>query len=63
MLSIKPRQRAGEKGVIFRLVKSTLRRSTAKHYSKKSELICNAKKVSLGNQRKKNRSLFPFCLS
>ena len=41
MLSIKPRQRAGEKGAIFKLFKS---RSTAKHYSKKSELIYNAKK-------------------
>ena len=44
MLSIKPRQRAGEKGVMFKLVTSALRRSTANHYSKKSELIYSAKK-------------------
>ena len=34
-----------------------------KRYSKMSELIYSPKKVSLGNQRKKNMSLFPFCLS
>ena len=44
MLSIKTRQRAGQKGVMFKLVKSGFRRSTAKHYSKKCKLIYSAKK-------------------
>ena len=65
MLSIMPRQRAGEKGVMFKLVKSS---SSEVHCETlfQSELIYSAKKdasVSLGNQRKENRGLFPFCLS
>ena len=41
MLSIKPRQRAGEEGLCSN---QDFRRSTARHYSKKSELIYSAKK-------------------
>ena len=46
MLSIKPRQRAGEKGVMFKLVKS-------KYYSKKSELHglqCQQRCVSVSGE-------------
>ena len=38
-------------------------RSTVKRYSKKSELIYSPKKVSLGNQHKKNMSLIARDLS
>ena len=44
MLSIKPRQRAGEKDVMFKLVKSSSSEIHCEHYSKKSELIYSATK-------------------
>ena len=45
MFSIKPRQRAGEKGAMFKLVKSRFSEVHCEHYSKNSELIYNAKKM------------------
>ena len=56
-LSIKPRQRAGEKGVMFKLVKS-------KYYSKKSELHglqCQKRCVSVsGEPAQKEQESFSF---
>ena len=44
MLSIMPRQRAGEKGVMFKLVKSSSSEVHCETLFEKSELIYNAKK-------------------
>ena len=44
MWSIKPRQRAGEKGVMFKLVKSRSSEVHCETLFQKSKLIYNAKK-------------------
>ena len=44
MLSIKPTQRASEKGKCSSWSNQDFRRSTTKHYSKKLEWIYSAKK-------------------
>ena len=52
MLSIKPRQRAGEKGVIFKLVKSS-----------SSEVHCETSYQRCVSVSGESARLFPFCLS
>ena len=64
MWSIKPRQRAGEKGVMFKLVKSRSSEVHCETLFQKSKLIYNStipkkmRKCLWGTSAKKNRSLF-----